>query len=127
MGANGLWMLFTPKGVDVISGQQKSCADFCGYHSNVGAIAYAIVPYPCQACIDGVPTGQVLDALTCTLSHEICESITDPFDDGWFVDNTDPAKQYEVGDLCAIPQWQTNTIDGYVVQREWSNKNSRCV
>jgi hypothetical protein len=57
----------------------------------------------------------VLDALTSTSSHELCEAITDAIPGrGWYGDANG-----EIGDICA---WKTKTIGNYTVQLEWSNK-----
>jgi hypothetical protein len=76
------------------------------------------MPYPgCSGCLGGLT---VLNALTATSSHELCEAITDPVPGtGWYDDT-----QGEIGDICA---WQFKQVDGYTVQLEWSNKQNQCV
>jgi hypothetical protein len=60
-----------------------------------------------------------LDSLTSIASHELCEAITDPHPwTGW----NDDANG-EIGDICA---WQTGTINGFTVQKEWSNDQMAC-
>jgi hypothetical protein len=54
---------------------------------------------------------QQMDA---TASHELAEAVTDPDGRGWW----DPATGKEIGDLVNA---QVGWLDGYVVQREWSN------
>lgn len=99
-------------------GGSRSCQSYCGYHSNVDSIYYAVMPYPgCSGCLGGLT---VLDALTATSSHELSEAITDPVPGtGWYDDT-----QGEIGDICA---WQFKQVDGYTVQLEWSNEQNQCV
>lgn len=116
---NSLYFLFLPPGLEVDLGGQKSCANFCGYHNNIGgAIYYAVSPYPgCAGCVGGL---HALDALTSTTSHELCEAITDPVPgQGWY--DTD---QGEIGDICA---WKTKRLGTWTVQLEWSNQRGACV
>src|SRR6266478_5656148 len=73
-------------GVVVDLGGQLSCSGFCGYHDSIaGAIYYAVMPYPdCSGCVGAL---HVLDALTSTSSHELCEAVTDPVPgQGWYDD-----------------------------------------
>jgi hypothetical protein len=105
--------------VTVSLGGGSSCTTFCGYHNDInGQIFYAVMPYPdCTGCTGAL---SVIDALTSTTSHELCEAITDPIPgQGWYDDNNG-----EIGDICA---WQTKQLDGYAVQLEWSNQAGRCI
>lgn len=116
--ANTLYFVFLPDGVAVEQGGSASCQSFCGYHDTFGSnIYYAVMPYPgCSGCTGGLA---VLDALTSTSSHELCESITDPIPgEGWYDDTNG-----EIGDICA---WKTKQLGGYTVQLEWSNKAGAC-
>jgi len=85
-----------------------SCSNFCGYHYEInGTIFYAVMPYPdCSGCAGATA---VVDALTSTSSHELCEAITDPVPgQGWYDD-----RNGEIGDICA---WQTKPLGSYTVQ-----------
>lgn len=116
---DSLYFVFLQPGTTVSLEGGSSCANFCGYHSDIdGKIFYAVMPYPdCGGCTDGV---SVFDALTVTSSHELCEAITDPIPgQGWYDDQNG-----EIGDICA---WQTRRLGSYTVQLEWSNKAGRCV
>ena len=116
---NSLYFVFLPPGVQVGLDGGSSCVNFCGYHSDInGEIFYAVMPYPdCAGCTGGLV---LLDALTTTSSHELCEAITDPIAGrGWYDDQNG-----EIGDICA---WQTRREGPYTVQLEWSNKEGRCV
>ena len=117
--ANTLYFVFLPPGTSIALGSGSSCLNFCGYHSDVGGrIFYAVMPYPsCPGCLGNQSD---FEALTSTCSHELCEAITDPVPgQGWYDDANG-----EIGDICA---WQTRSIGGYAVQREWSNRAQACV
>jgi hypothetical protein len=116
---NSLYYVFLPPGVTVTLDGSASCSHFCGYHSDInGTIFYAVMPYPdCSGCTG---TLAVLDALTSTSSHELCEAITDPVPgQGWYDDQNG-----EIGDICA---WKTKQLGSYTVQLEWSNTAGSCV
>jgi hypothetical protein len=116
---NSLYFVFLPPGVTVSLDGGSSCTNLCGYHSDInGQIFYAVMPYPdCAPCSGPL---SVLDALTSTSSHELCEAITDPIPgQGWYDDTNG-----EIGDICA---WQTKQLDAYTVQLEWSNRAGSCI
>jgi hypothetical protein len=117
--SSSLYFVFLPPGVTVGLNGGASCVNFCGYHNDIdGQVFYAVMPYPdCSGC-----TGarSVIDALTATTSHELCEAITDPIPgQGWYDDQNG-----EIGDICA---WKTKQLGDYVVQLEWSNAAGRCL
>ena len=117
--ASSLYFVFLPPNVSVSLGGATSCTNFCGYHSDVsGSLFYAVMPFPgCSGCTGGL---SVIDALTSTTSHELCEAITDPVPgQGWYDDSNG-----EIGDICA---WQTKKLGVYTVQMEWSNSAGRCI
>lgn len=116
--ADTLYFIYLDPGIVSIMGGSKSCQSYCGYHSNVGPVYYAVMPYPtCSGCLGGMAA---IDAITGTSSHELCESITDPVaGSGWYDD-----KNGEIGDICA---WNFKTVAGHNVQLEWSNAQKRCV
>ena len=116
---NSLYFVFLPPGVTVGLDGASSCVNFCGYHNSIdGQVFYAVMPYPdCSGCVDGKG---VLDAMTSTGSHELCEAITDPIPGGGWYDSANG----EIGDICA---WQTKQLGPYTVQLEWSNQQGRCV
>jgi hypothetical protein len=117
--ANTLYFVYLPPNVSVTQGGSSSCRAFCGYHNATGAdVFYAVMPNPgCAGCAGGL---SLLDALTSTSSHELCEAITDPVPgDGWYDD-----QHGEIGDICA---WQTRRLGNYLVQLEWSNRQNACV
>jgi len=116
---DSLYYVFLPPGVTSGLDGASSCVNFCGYHDAIdGKLFYAVMPYPdCAGCAGGL---SVLDALTSTSSHELCEAITDPIPGTGFYDD----QNGEIGDICA---WQTKELGGYAVQLEWSNHQGRCV
>ncbi len=117
--ADTLYFIYLPPGVTISLDGGTSCSNFCGYHSDVnGHIFYAVMPYPdCSGCIGAV---SVIDALTSTSSHELCEAITDAVPgQGWYDDQNG-----EIGDICA---WKTKHLGAYTVQLEWSNKAGQCI
>src|ERR1700674_1390747 len=117
--ANSLYFVFLPPGVTITIDGQASCSNLCGYHSDIkGGTFYAVMPYPdCSGCTG---TLAVLDALTSTSSHELCEAITDPVPGrGWYDD-----QHGEIGDICA---WKTKKLGAYTVQLEWSNQAGLCL
>ncbi len=117
---NMLYFIYFDKQVTVTMEGGSSCTDFCGYHDGINSnIYYAVMPYPtCDGCLGGL---SVIDALTGTSSHELCESITDPVPpNGWY----DQPNNMEIGDLCA---WTFKKVAGHNVQLEWSNKAGKCV
>jgi hypothetical protein len=116
---NLLYFVYLQQGVSVSLGGARSGQAFCGYHDQInhGQIYYAVMPYPsCNGCLGGL---SVLDALTGTSSHELCEAITDAIPGrGWY----DQANG-EIGDICA---WKFKNVGQYNVQLEWSNKAKAC-
>ena len=117
--ANTLYFIFLPTGVTVTQGGSASCQQFCGYHDDIsGNVFYAVMPFPdCSGCTGAMSN---FNSLTVTVSHELCEAITDPVPgEGWYDDNNG-----EIGDICA---WNTKTVGQYTVQQEWSNNANACV
>lgn len=116
--ANTLYFIFLEPGVVSIMGGSRSCQNYCGYHNAAGKVYYALMPFPsCGGCLGGM---SVLDALTATSSHELCEAITDPVPGkGWYDD-----RHGEIGDICA---WQFRKLGAHTVQLEWSNAQRRCL
>lgn len=116
--ANTLYFIYLDPGIASIMGGGSSCKNYCGYHNNAGSVYYAVMPFPtCSGCLGGMA---VLDALTGTSSHELCEAITDPVPGAGWYDKVNG----EIGDICA---WNFKKVAGYTVQLEWSNKANKCI
>ncbi len=116
---NTLYFIYMDKGVSVHMGGGASCTAFCGYHNHIAKKDYyAVMPFPgCAGCLGGL---SVLNALTGTSSHELCEAITDAVPGtGWY-----DSVHGEIGDICA---WTFKTVAGHNVQKEWSNSMNACV
>jgi hypothetical protein len=116
--ANTLYFVYLPPNVvTIMTGGDRSCIAFCGYHNAVGSVYYAVVPYAnCNGCVF---PGKLLDTLTEVSSHELVEAITDPGLSAWW----DSTTGNEIGDIC---NRQTRRLGGYMVQTEWSNTGSTC-
>ncbi len=115
---NTLYFIYLEPGVVSIMGGSRSCQSYCGYHSNIGKVFYAVMPYPgCSGCLSAL---SAFDALTGTSSHELCEAITDPIPGSAWYDDTNG----EIGDICA---WKFKKVAGYNVQLEWSNAAGKCI
>ena len=115
-----LYFIYFDNGVVITMESGSSCKDFCGYHDAINnQIYYAVMPYPsCNGCLAGL---SVIDAITGTSSHELCEAITDPVPPtGWY----DKTNDMEIGDICA---WTFKTVAGHKVQLEWSNAANKCM
>lgn len=115
---SSLYFVYLPPGVRSGLDGSSSCVNFCGYHNNDRDLYYAVMPHPdCAGCTAGMP---VLDSLTTTSSHELCEAITDPVPGEGYYDDANG----EIGDICAF---QTKKLGAYTVQLEWSNTQGACV
>jgi hypothetical protein len=116
--ANSLYFVFTPPNVIVTQGTANSLNDFFGYHdaftdSAGQRVFYAVIANP-------VGNGDFYNlndfqTLTKVVSHELAEGVTDPDSGGWF----DSMTGNEIGDLANGPD-DIGTLNGYVVQAEWS-------
>jgi PKD repeat protein len=149
-----LYMVLLPEGTEICftsadGTHRGSCNDpysrnaFCGYHSAANTTSppvYAVLPYPVdnvaapQTCVFSPtesPNDQpAADTIVSTLSHELMESISDPFGSGWF-----DSKGYEVADECnfifgestggSAGSKYNQTIAGadYMTQEEFSNED----
>jgi len=118
----------------------KSCTDYCGYHTaqlfakGNWILRYIVMPHhdsSCPGCMyaafsDGTKEDIGRRSETITLSHEMAETQTDPdgavLSLGWF-DNSQLSTG-EIGDLC---EGTEALVDGYSVQRLWSNQQNTCV
>jgi hypothetical protein len=112
-------------------------------HYSTDTVPYFVVPHPSSDSVWSTPgtgnAGQVsaswsnFQKQTEVTSHELAETLTNPaqyqdssgqWHGGWWDDNS---KDYlpagnEIGDIANL---SSTTLDGYVVQREWSNYFNR--
>jgi hypothetical protein len=87
-------------------------------------VPYAVIPYPSTNPAWAIPEAGAIpwgfddfQKQTEVTSHELAEALTNPAQGGWWGDNL-PAAANEIGDIANL-HW--TYLDGYVVQREWSN------
>jgi hypothetical protein len=114
-----------------------SFSNWCGYHYFSGKMMYANMPYAntfAGNCTTrtSFPNDPDADVTLSVASHEQMEAVTDGYyPNGW------NSPSGEIGDLCAY-NYGTVGLDGgkaneqwngnfYILQQEWSNKQSKCV
>ena len=133
---NTIYMINFRKGQRITQGGSSSCVGggFCAYHGTLKRgsqnVYYGVIPdfSPGSGCDAGCGTSSQFGNTTSVTSHELIETITDaevglaqvvgpPL--AWY----DPANG-EIGDICNAQQ---GTINGYVVQKEWSNQLNSCI
>jgi hypothetical protein len=144
---SGLYYVLTPKNVKVCSGRSCSCTSFCGYHSNYtdssyGTVLYSTIP-SASACPSACsmfasdatsPHGNLeADSGVSILAHEGEETQSDALGTAWF-----DRSGNENADKCAWKYGPTTKLNGaavnqsigndsWLVQMNWSNKNSGCM
>ncbi|KAJ3280154.1 hypothetical protein HDU76_009261, partial [Blyttiomyces sp. JEL0837] len=121
------------------SGSDKSCDQFCGYHSSidisdlgingVSSVRYAVLPdHGSNGCEKFCGKLSQFENTCVTASHEIIETVTNPWDGdnkSWYED----FDQKEIGDLC---QYEYGSLKGsgsvkkFTVQKMWSNDRNSC-
>ena len=145
-GTNVEYFVFTPSDVDecfnstncfVITG--GSNGTFCAYHSSFGNTIYAYQPfasngscYPSTAIQNlGYPNGVAVDVVLGEVDHEMIESNTDPFGNGW---KGTGGNDDEIGDKCNFifgyiaPDGTSIVLNGnrFKIQEEFSNDVTAC-
>ena len=127
--AETLYAVFSPPGTREPRGE-------CGHHSyytttSVGdghkhKVIYALIPYLTDtdtSCAGGASAnGTSLDEITVTFSHEIAESVTDPYLDAWGKGSSN-----EIADQCDngfVASWGGAQ---FAVQQLWSNNAFACL
>ena len=134
-----MYMLYFPSGIDPTDGSGPSCisnGNYCAYHSSYQDSAgqnvrYGVIPdMDAGSCNQGCgPPG--FPSFTDVSSHELIEAITDPDGSGWYdtgAPDTSSKNCGEIGDICAVGGTaETGTVGGFIVQKEWSNKNNACI
>jgi hypothetical protein len=145
-GPHDVYFLLTPNGFGscMDTNPAHGCAlggplsGYCGYHSNTpDNVLYAVIPYNavsghCQSS-NPRPNGSTADPALSTISHELVETITDPFGNSWI-----NSSGSEAGDLCLTNYGPVlggsgqsaydEVINGghYYLQEEWSNAVGGC-
>ena len=125
-----IYSVFLPPGAVLHDPYGDSCAAYGAFHDEaMGAhgesIIYALMP----RCNYG---GPLIDDLTASYSHELIEAATDPLvetdlaygdpdPDNYVMGYTPGA---ETGDYCEYLDTAYIRLEGYEVQRTWSNKAS---
>jgi hypothetical protein len=129
-GAETVYFILTPPGVQLKSDMGTSCDDTCAYHSHFSSsgrdVKYAIVPsLDCwDVCGSGnlSVNGTVDDLLTLAYTHELAEAITDPDLNAW----TKGDGEDEIGDRCDGGTQLDGTGGSWAVQDLWSNNGMLC-
>ncbi len=143
-GPADVYFLLTPDGLGSCTDSSSSvCAlggfsgGYCGYHSTVGELRYAVIPYNAVPghCQSGHPRPNFspADPSISSLSHEHNEMVTDPFGNAWI-----DKMGNENGDLCITQSgpgiggsgagaWNEVIAGGhYFLQQEYSNNDGGC-
>ncbi|KAJ3330830.1 hypothetical protein HDU76_004748 [Blyttiomyces sp. JEL0837] len=135
---------FAP-GISISLQGQGSCVYFCAYHYTITItdiasagtkyFYYGVIPDQGGSCAGGCGSNSVAFNNFCSVaSHELVEATTDPAigvvtgssvsaPAAWY-DEKDGAAGGEIGDICNAQQ---GTVNGYTVQKEWSNRVGACV
>jgi hypothetical protein len=140
---NTYYAIHFPKGKKIQQGSSYSCQSggFCAYHGTIkssqtakGGILYGVLPDNSSGsgCDAGCGTSTPFNNWTSVSSHELIETVTDPFV-GLATTYASPLAWYnktygEIGDICNAQQG-TITAGGvtYTVQKEWSNSKNACI
>jgi hypothetical protein len=130
---NTFYAVHMPPGYRVTTQEGDSCNSWGGIHWNGpnNTIPYVIIPdYSQGTCnaLFGDPKLTYLQNLQATISHEIMETVTDPYNpNGWMP---------EIGDACiyAIIPWAGRSLlkdpitgQSVYTQKMWSNAQKSCV
>lgn len=150
-----IFHVFLHQGVDVCpdpgvcySPDNESTFVFCAYHSSASfaefdvEIPYTVEPFQnvtgCQVA-GPWPHDQLTDSTDSALSHELFETITDPFSDStaWVAGNSQPEEGNEIADIChgvgnenreeIVPSFTLAKGHVYELQLEYSNAKHGCV
>jgi hypothetical protein len=141
--ANQLFILFLPSrtymcrfsGQKECSYQARPKTDIqCGFHTyfiDYGPLAVVTDPKGNDLCFHSGLSSEVSDPYAAsaveTLAHELSESITDPFFDGWHGRTTGD----EIADLCLSTEHSGTKVDlhgqRFYLGKVWTNQAGRCV
>lgn len=149
VGAGHIFHVFLPPGVDVCpdtnqcySPDNPSTFVLCAYHSSISGsnILYTVEPYQdVVGCVLAPPNpnSAMIDSTNSALSHELFETISDPFIDAWIAENSSPEAGNEMADIChgpgngsgeiIAPEYLLLKGHTYQTQLEYSNFRHGCV
>ena len=160
VGPGHIFHLFLPQGVDTCMDQgntscyspdQPSTFTFCAYHAAVtfgdtGTLLYTVEGFQdVGGCVlspppVGYPNGELADSTNSTLSHELFETITDPYgglgQPAWIGNSSAREDGQEIGDECqgafdnigeVVPAYILVRGRTYQTQLEYSNSRHGCV
>jgi len=153
-GLNHVYHLFLPPGQDVCfdstfsvcySPDNQDTWHFCAYHSaaedaNGNIALFTVIPFvnaPGCNVRPGTPNGQKADSTNNTLSHELIETVTDPFGDAWWNQVNLLLFGEEIADECIFEYFtETEAFSDpslvrlnhklYAIQPEYSNRQHAC-
>ena len=108
-----------------------SCVQYCAYHDayinvnpSLTLFSYVVMPDFSQnaGCAAGCGSGTPFEVYTEVLSHELLETVTDPFGTGWL--NNCAAGEEEIADVCSpyrfsVPR-RTSTPGTPVCPNRWA-------
>ncbi len=142
--SNTLYMVHFPANVSIAAFGGQSCVDFCAYHNSFASgqtvYVYAVLMDTftggCASGCGGNGTG--LDNQTDTASHELVESVTDPYIGldtsanyaypcGWGDNNNSCGELADICDAGAPGDSITVGNRTWVVQEMWSDCQASCV
>lgn len=133
-------------GIDTCFATSGNCAYHNFFHTGFlgtgSPVVYAVQPYTAQSCngpfpLSQTPNGQALDAQLYSSWHEVVESITDPFNNGWYGaqggstngEIADKCNGGSLGNLVYDDEQANELLNGdyYLLSPLWSNKTESCV
>jgi len=126
MEDNSIFVVYFPPDIITTSGTCAVAEGYCGIHQSDktdSVYTFAVIPDFSTCSTVGCGLGTLLQNLQSTTTHEIVESITDPFGTnaytGWADDQWG-----EIGDMC---NQVTDTVGTGTVQKWYSQLTGACV
>jgi hypothetical protein len=122
--------------------QSGFCSSFCGWHTYGGNYVFAWIGVPpsgCNCFSQSIsPNGNAgVDAAVSTIAHELAESVTNPYFNGWYYSSSSTGT-VENGDQCAwyfpnaVKQasgaYYNIIVNGlyYLIQADWNLSTTTC-
>lgn len=130
-----VFTVYLPPGTELVAPDGTSSREgMGGYHMSFDTpdgrrLYYAAIAY--STADNGIDiTGKPLDNITVTSSHEWAEAATDPDVNngklGWYDERYGEVADIVI-DIAQTPSQVFGRLDGFAVQREWSEKQHRTV